>query len=174
MSALGQKPTYAVRKGMSALPPKADMCGALVDVCYGPKADVKLFNHLVGAADECLRYRQAKFFGGLQIDDKLDLVGLLDGKLGGLFALENPAGVNPDPPIHIGGAGAVTHEAATDSKFALMKDRWHPKPRRQGHDLDTPGIEERIGGHHQGADALFVEGSEGGVDFVLAGCGHES
>jgi hypothetical protein len=25
---------------VSALPPKADMCAALVDVCYGPKADI--------------------------------------------------------------------------------------------------------------------------------------
>jgi len=32
MSALGHKQTYAVQKSMSALPPKADMCGALVDV----------------------------------------------------------------------------------------------------------------------------------------------
>jgi hypothetical protein len=29
-----------VRKSMSALPPKADMCGALVDVRFGPKADI--------------------------------------------------------------------------------------------------------------------------------------
>ena len=29
MSALGQKQTFAVQKVMSALPPKADMCGAL-------------------------------------------------------------------------------------------------------------------------------------------------
>jgi len=29
MSALGHKRTYAVQKVMSALPPKADMCGAL-------------------------------------------------------------------------------------------------------------------------------------------------
>ena len=28
MSALGHKRTYAVQKGMSALPPKADMCSA--------------------------------------------------------------------------------------------------------------------------------------------------
>jgi hypothetical protein len=29
------------RKGaMSALPPKADMCGAMSDVCYGPIADI--------------------------------------------------------------------------------------------------------------------------------------
>jgi hypothetical protein len=26
---------------MSALPPKADMCGALADVCFGPIADIK-------------------------------------------------------------------------------------------------------------------------------------
>ena len=26
---------------MSALPPKADMCGALVHVCFGPKADIR-------------------------------------------------------------------------------------------------------------------------------------
>jgi len=27
---------------MSALPPKADMCSAMADVCFGPKADIKL------------------------------------------------------------------------------------------------------------------------------------
>jgi hypothetical protein len=40
MSALGQKQTCAVHKGMSALPPKADMCGATAYVCFGPKADI--------------------------------------------------------------------------------------------------------------------------------------
>jgi hypothetical protein len=29
-----------VPSGMSALPPKADMCGAAKDVSYGPKADI--------------------------------------------------------------------------------------------------------------------------------------
>ena len=40
MSALGQKQTYAVHNRMSALPPKADMCSAEADVCFGPKADI--------------------------------------------------------------------------------------------------------------------------------------
>jgi hypothetical protein len=40
MSALGQKQTFAVHQPMSALPPKADMCGAISDVRYGPKADI--------------------------------------------------------------------------------------------------------------------------------------
>jgi hypothetical protein len=34
MSALGQKQTYAAQHAMSAVPPKADMCGALVHVCF--------------------------------------------------------------------------------------------------------------------------------------------
>jgi hypothetical protein len=41
MSALGQKLTCAVQKSMSALPPKADMCGATFDVRFGPIADIR-------------------------------------------------------------------------------------------------------------------------------------
>ena len=40
MSALGQKQTCAVQNVMSALPPKADMCGANRDVRFVPKADI--------------------------------------------------------------------------------------------------------------------------------------
>ena len=46
MSALGQKRTCAVQKGMSALPPKADMCSATWHVRFVPKADISLFDHL--------------------------------------------------------------------------------------------------------------------------------
>jgi len=40
MSALGQKRTYAPQKAMSALAPKADMCGARGDFRFGPEADI--------------------------------------------------------------------------------------------------------------------------------------
>ena len=39
MSALGRKQTFAPQNVMSALAPKADMCGALAHVCFGPIAD---------------------------------------------------------------------------------------------------------------------------------------
>jgi hypothetical protein len=69
MSALGQKRTYAAQKGMSAatakadsrkrlcllLPPKADMCSALVDVRFGPKADIGLHpDRMQGQRRNCL------------------------------------------------------------------------------------------------------------------------
>jgi hypothetical protein len=41
MSALGHKQTCAPQNVMSALPPKADMCGATKDVRFGPKADIE-------------------------------------------------------------------------------------------------------------------------------------
>ena len=40
MSALGQKQTFAVQYVMSALPPKADICSALVHVRFVPIADI--------------------------------------------------------------------------------------------------------------------------------------
>ena len=40
MSALGQKQTFALQNVMSALPPKADMCGAITNVCFVPIADI--------------------------------------------------------------------------------------------------------------------------------------
>ena len=40
MSALGHKRTCAAQKVMSALPPKADMCGALAHVRFVPIADI--------------------------------------------------------------------------------------------------------------------------------------
>ena len=46
MSALGQKQTFPVQKVMSALPPKADMCGALAHVRYVPIADIGPSTHL--------------------------------------------------------------------------------------------------------------------------------
>ena len=63
MSALGQKRTFAVQKGMSALPPKADMCSALADVCFVPKADIaNLFDDFVGAAEQRRRNNETKCF----------------------------------------------------------------------------------------------------------------
>jgi hypothetical protein len=41
MSAKGQKQTGAMHEPMSALPLRADMCGATADVCYGPIADMQ-------------------------------------------------------------------------------------------------------------------------------------
>ena len=55
---------------MSALPPKADMCGASWDVCYGPIADIE-------AATASTKNPPAFSPGGFPATDKTRLGGLL-------------------------------------------------------------------------------------------------
>ena len=47
---LGHKRTYVVQKGMSALPPKADMCSAQADVRFVPKADIDHLHYYCSGA----------------------------------------------------------------------------------------------------------------------------
>src|SRR5262249_37149015 len=99
MSALGQKQTYAVHNGMSALPPKADMCGATRDVRFGPKADIgSLFDHPVGALLEMHRHVEAKRLSGFQIDHQLEFDRSLDGKLTWLLALKDAIDIRGRSP----------------------------------------------------------------------------
>jgi hypothetical protein len=64
---------------MSALPPKADMCSALAYVCFGPIADMRLFDDLIGCGEQrgrgesagggrsCYSYRTVQHHPGLQV-----------------------------------------------------------------------------------------------------------
>ena len=75
MSALGHKRTYAVQKGMSALPPIADTGGALAYVCFVPGADIaRSLNHRVGAPKYCRRNGKAECLCGFKIDRQFVLV----------------------------------------------------------------------------------------------------
>jgi hypothetical protein len=66
MSALGQKRTFALQQFMSALPPKADIGAAQIDVRLVPMADIShSFDHLVRTCLHCRRDREAEGFGGL-------------------------------------------------------------------------------------------------------------
>jgi hypothetical protein len=62
---------------MSALPPKADMCGALGHACFGPIADsytaakVFLFDYLVGDGEHARRNCKAERLGGREIEDQV-------------------------------------------------------------------------------------------------------
>src|SRR5215471_18550453 len=61
MSALGQKQTYAMQKTMSALPLKADMCGALAHVRFGPIADMALPHSVMTSCRQKRRFRVGSY-----------------------------------------------------------------------------------------------------------------
>ena len=67
---LGHKQTFCDANIMSALAPKADMCGALAHVCFVPKVD-RLFNDLVGSIQQAKWHGETKRLGGLQVDNEI-------------------------------------------------------------------------------------------------------
>ncbi len=57
-----------------------------------PIADI-LFDHLVGARNQCLRHGDTERLGGSLIDYEFYGSGLLNWQISWLFAFENPASV---------------------------------------------------------------------------------
>src|SRR6266478_8134839 len=106
-------------------------------------------DHLIGAAEERNRYREAKRLGGLHVDDQLDLGGLLDRQVGGLLALENPASVDAGQTELVRTVASVAHQAAGGDKLAIGKNRGHRMADRQLGELFAPADEERIGGDQE-------------------------
>jgi CheY-like chemotaxis protein len=58
MSALGHKRTFRSAIAMSALPPKADMCGAARDVRFGPIADITASRPPHGELSKVVNFEQ--------------------------------------------------------------------------------------------------------------------
>jgi hypothetical protein len=78
--------TLALGSGMSALLLKAEVWGAVADVCYGPKADTRtLFNNLIGAGDERSWHRETQCLSGLIVS--LNLVAPGTGRSAGFSPL---------------------------------------------------------------------------------------
>src|SRR5262249_37513029 len=130
MSALGQKQTYAAQHSMSALPPKADMCGAPEHVRFGLIADSctaakgSLFDHLVGTGEQRRRNCEAKRLGGLEIDYQLVLGRRLYRETGRLFTLKDTINIKSGLPCLLHQIGAVRNQPTIGDKSAPGIDRW--------------------------------------------------
>ena len=82
---------------MAALPPIADMCGALARVRFVPKADISAsLDHLVGDGEHPWRHLDAERSRSLKVDDKLEFGRLQHRQVGGLRALEDVASIDAD------------------------------------------------------------------------------
>src|SRR6516165_7547748 len=97
---------------MSAVTPKADMCGALADVRNGPIADIRrLFDHGIGALLEMDRHVEAKRLSGFQIDHQLEFDWSLYRKLTWLLAFKNAINIRRRAPEIIGQIISVGQQA---------------------------------------------------------------
>src|SRR5262245_59643246 len=122
-----QKQTFAVQKGMSALPPKADMCGALADVCFGPKADITSLDHFVGLGQQRGRNSKVKRLRGLEIDGELKFGGLLNRELSRFRSLENTINISRSLLPQVVIVDPIGNQTAGRHKIAVRIDRGEPE-----------------------------------------------
>ena len=93
---------------MSALPSKADMCGATRDVRFGPEADI-----LSSLREHRRRHGKAKCFGSFEVDHQLELGRRLDRKIGWLFT--------PEDAVHVVCRSAIlVEEIRTAGLFSAI------------------------------------------------------
>src|SRR5262249_4738927 len=68
---------------MSALPPKADMCIANTDVCFGPKADIQLLiDYSICSRKYALGYGNSEALGFADVDNQFKIGRLFHRQIG--------------------------------------------------------------------------------------------
>src|SRR5438876_7563190 len=104
---------------MSAVPRKRTWIGALAmsvlcrqEETHAPQQTTALFDHLVGAGEQCRWHNDAKRLCGLQIDHQLELGRLFDRQVGRLRTLENLVDEDGGPTIKISNIGSVGQKEA--------------------------------------------------------------
>src|SRR5207245_580266 len=90
------------------------------------------------------RDRQAEGLRGLEVDDELELRGLLDGQVGRLRALEDLSRVSADQAKGRSEAWSIADQAAGSGEFTPRIDRRNGMARCQRHELLAPAAQERI------------------------------
>src|SRR5262245_23689174 len=120
-----------------------------------PPSCFRSLDHLVGAAEQWQRDTEAERPGSFQIDDQLDLGGLLDRQITGLFALENSADISADQTVVFPVIASVAHQAPSRSELAKNVDRGHRMADRQCGQLFVADKEEWIGHDHEPTGSQF-------------------
>jgi hypothetical protein len=77
-----------------------------------PQDAARSFDHLVGTGERSGREGDAKGLRGLEVDDKLELGGLLDGEVGGRGALQDLVDVDRGAPSEIRETRTIGEQAA--------------------------------------------------------------
>jgi hypothetical protein len=119
---------------MSALPPIAAAAVSRGRVRFVPEADIRprLFDHLVGAGEQCGGNIEADCFGSLQVDDEFEFGGSLDGEIAGLFPFENTADIGADLAIR-SPAPISPHPPNPEVGVVILSLRlWRAMGRRSG------------------------------------------
>src|SRR5262245_51442455 len=82
------------------------------------------FDHLIRPRQQRRRDREAEGLGGLDVDDELELGGLLDWEIGGSRAPEDLIDVSCGTPSQVEETGTIPHEPAPRAAPAAGYRPW--------------------------------------------------
>src|SRR4029077_791670 len=126
------------------------------------------FDHLVGAAEQRNRDRDAERLSGLEIEDQLDFRRLLDRQIGRFLALEDAAGIDAGQTICVANAGSVSYQTAGRRERAKLVDRRHRVTERQLGELWALIRKEWIAADHKRACPQLGHGCKDCIEIAAA------
>src|SRR3954467_14958228 len=99
-----------------------------------------------------------------------NLIGLHDRQIRRFNAFDDLPGIDSDLAIHLAEIDAVAHQASGRDVFPKRIHSGHGMARRQRHQLFASGVEKRIAGDGEDANALLDGAFKGSFNFpVVAG-----
>ena len=105
---------------------------------------VRLLDHLGRLQEERRRNREAHGLRRLEVDDEVELHGLLDGQLSRPRTLENFVHEAGRAPEEVGDVRPIGHEATRVHEFPAIKDRRHPLGHGKSDDLVRVHIQQGL------------------------------
>src|SRR5712691_1381830 len=100
--------------------PGCSLCGTFRHT--PPSPGVCLSDHLVRQEEECRRESEAERLGGLEVDDQLELGGLLDGEVPRLGAFQDAVHIVRSTAKHLRKARPIGHQPARLHKLPLAEE----------------------------------------------------
>jgi hypothetical protein len=100
-------------KKASAVPRRldADFCNKICQFqTHAPQQIATLFDHLIGAGEQCWRQIEAKGLCGPRIDDQIKLGWLLDWKIGRLRPAQNLVDIVGGAPKQVRDVCSIGHQ----------------------------------------------------------------
>src|SRR5215470_5792019 len=119
-----------------------------------------------------MRNGETKCLGGLDVDDQLELGGLLHGEVAGLSALENPVHVSRRASKDLGITRPVGDQASRLDESPLFEHGGHPISERQLGEAVPGGDEPRIVDDQKSIDLFLEDSSERALEVGWASGGY--